>query len=258
MHRLSKLTQWLTLGFATLSVARSTSPAARVPVLLELFTSEGCSSCPPADQLLATLDEKQPEPGAELIVLSEHVDYFNSSAWKDPFSARLFTERQEAFSQHPGFDGVYTPQMVVDGRFGFVGSDNAAASPAIRKALRQPKIPLAISGVARERTSVSVRIDSAGDRDLKGAQGRVFIALTEERVESRVSGGENARRTLRHVAVVRELKSAATIDMRGPSTAETRFDLQPEWGAKGMRVVAFIQDPASGYVLGVAERKLMP
>lgn len=258
MHRLSNLAKWLTLGLTTLSAAGSISPAARVPVLLELFTSEGCSSCPPADRLLATLDEKQPEPGAELIVLSEHVDYFNSSAWKDPFSARLFTERQEAFSQRPGFDGVYTPQLVVDGRFGFVGNDHAAASVAIRKAVRQPKIPLAISGVARERSSVSVRIASAGDRDLKVSRGRVFIALAEERVESRVSGGENARRTLRHVAVVRDLKSAATVDTHGPSTTEARFQLQPEWGVSGLRIVAFIQDPASGYVLGVAARKVMP
>jgi hypothetical protein len=200
--------------------------------------------------LLST--KKQPEAGAELIVLSEHVDFFNSPASKDPFSAKLFTERQEAFSQRPGLDGVYTPQAVVDGRFGFVGSDNSAASTAIRKAVQQPKIPLAISGVTRERTSVSVRIESTGDLDLKIARGRVFIALAEEWTEPRVAGRENARRTLQHVSVVRELKSAAEIDTHGPSTTEARFQLQPEWGANGLRVVAFIQDPASGYVLGVA------
>src|SRR5277367_3081690 len=126
MRTMSYWVACFTLGFITLATAGSPLPAGRVPVLLELFTSEGCSSCPPADRLLETLDGKQAEAGAELIVLSEHVDYFNSAGWKDPYSSKLFTERQEALSQHPGFDGVYTPELVVDGRFGFVGSDNSA------------------------------------------------------------------------------------------------------------------------------------
>lgn len=92
----------------------------------------------------------------------------------------------------------------------------------------------------------------------RNTPGRLYVALPEQRAESRVSGGENARRTLRHVAVVRELKSAAEVDTHGPSTTEARFQLQPEWGANGLRVVAFIQDPASGYVLGVAAQKVMP
>lgn len=142
MRRLIYVATRLALGLAALAVAGSTPATGRIPVLLELFTSEGCSSCPPADRLLATLDERQPEARAELIVLSEHVDYFNYLGWKDPFSAEVFSERQESFSGKPHFDGVYTPQLVVDGRFGFVGSDDAAASAAIRKAVQEPKIPL--------------------------------------------------------------------------------------------------------------------
>jgi hypothetical protein len=99
IRRLSYLAARLTPAFAALTSVGSTSSIGRIPVLLELFTSEGCSSCPPADRLLASRDEKQPEARAELSVLSEHTDYFPNLGWKDPFSAKVFTERQESFSR---------------------------------------------------------------------------------------------------------------------------------------------------------------
>lgn len=128
----------------------------RRAVLLELFTSEGCSSCPPADQLLETLDRTQPVSGAQIIVLSEHVDYWNRLGWTDPFSSTLFTQRQQDYVTQLHLDSAYTPQLVVDGQQDVVGSDERAVRAVILKAEKQPKCSINLkaqrSGPAAEVT----------------------------------------------------------------------------------------------------------
>jgi hypothetical protein len=201
---------------------------------------------------LQILDEKQPVAGADLIVLSEHVDYWDRLGWRDPFSSPLYTSRQQDYTNLYHFDGVYTPQMVVDGRYGFVGSDSRAASDAIQRAIREPKIPIAISNVSREGTQIVARIEIPA---VRGSRGNLYVALADNRQESHVSRGENGGRTLTHVAVTRILKQVGSVDFDVASAKEVVLPIQPGSG-NGLRIVAFIQDPKSGRVLGVAEQKL--
>jgi hypothetical protein len=256
MFKLSFFTAALTLSVAALVCGAADNSAARVPVLLELFTSEGYSSCPPADRLLQLLDEKQPAAGADLIVLSEHVDYWNSLGWKDPFSSSQYTARQQDYSNRYNLDSVYTPQLVVDGRYGFVGSDGHEASSAIQRAIRERKIPITISNVARKGDQVTARIDSPADQDFKGVRGILNVALADNRQESHVARGENAGRSLAHVAVTRVLKQVGTVDLDSASSKEIALPVRPESAASGSRLVVFLQDPKSGHVLGVTEQKL--
>ena len=177
--------------------APSESQSARLPVLLELFTSEGCSSCPPADHLLEILDQ-QPVPGAELIALSEHVDYWARLGWKGPFSSPQYTDRQQDYASRFKGDRPYTPQSVADGRFGFVGSDACEAESAIHRALLEPKLPIAISQTSRTGSQVAARIEvPAADSKIRNAHAVLYVALANDRAESQVARGESARRSRR-------------------------------------------------------------
>src|SRR6516164_9603523 len=155
---------------------------ARAPVLVELFTSEGCSSCPPADRLLESLDP-------QVIVISEHVDYWDRLGWRDPYSAHANTLRQEGYARGFGINGPYTPQMVIDGVTEFVGNDARRASDEISRARTHEKI-----GVHLARTSggVQVQIDAAP----KSAE--VWLALADDSGSSQVTAGENRGRQLHH------------------------------------------------------------
>jgi hypothetical protein len=257
MARFSFFTAVLTLSASALICAAAGNNATSVPVLLELFTSEGCSSCPPADRLLEILDQKQPVAGADLIVLSEHVDYWDRLGWKDPFSSSEYTARQQEYTNKFRLDGVYTPQLVVDGRFGLVGSDGRAASSAIERAVRERKIPIAISNAARDGNRVTARIElPAADQSFKGGRGILYVALADNRAESHVARGENAGRSLAHVAVTRILKPVGTIDLGSAFGKEVTLTIPSGVGTNGSRLVAFIQDPKSGHVLGVTAQKL--
>ena len=231
-----------------LATALASAPApAGTPVLVELFTSEGCSSCPPADRLLARLASEQPVPGALVVALSLHVDYWDRLDWKDPFSSSAFTARQGAYALRFGSAGrVYTPQMVVDGKTEFVGTDESAARRAIEAAAKGPR--------------AFARVVPATDRELRvtiaGAPpgASVVLAVTEDPPVSDVTRGENAGRKLAHVAVAREIRVVGAVDARGRFDANTRFPI--ENGTR--RVFVFAQELATGRVLGVSAPLSLP
>jgi len=222
----------------------------------ELFTSEGCSSCPPADALLQRLDRSQPISGAELIVLSEHVDYWNDIGWKDPYSSHEYSERQSAYAAQFGNGSIYTPQMVVDGRFEFVGSDERRASQAIKEAAKAPKAPVRISFGSGDKKATTVHIEAgplpaAAQNEPAG----VFLAVADNSDESRVSRGENAGRTLEHVAVLRNLTRIGTVDSSGEFSRDLNLDLNLKNGAN-LRLVVILQEPDAGRVLGAGSARL--
>src|SRR6266852_1957427 len=145
---------------ASTPAGSSSDGAPRTPVLVELFTSEGCSSCPPADALLERLDRSQPVRGADRIVLSEHVDYWNDIGWKDPYSSHEYSERQSAYAEQFGLRSIYTPQMVVDGHFEFVGSDERRARQAIESATKVVKAPVSLSSSRSDEKTAILHIET--------------------------------------------------------------------------------------------------
>jgi hypothetical protein len=233
-----------------------------VPVLVELFTSEGCSSCPPADALLIRLDTEPPVPGAQVIVLSEHVDYWDRLGWRDPFSSRTFTERQEAYRQALGEPASYTPQMVVDGRAAFVGSLESEARSTIAQAAASPKAGMHMhqTGVmASDAVALQIRITNL-PRLAHSERAELWLAVTETGLVTNVLRGENARRRLRHAAVARRLGRLETLPEVMPTSYETDIavPLDPSWNRDQLRLVGFIQEATSRRVLGAAQVSLVP
>ena len=235
------------------------NPQANAPasaVLVELFTSEGCSSCPPADKLLADLDQNQQVQGAQVIALSEHVDYWNRLGWRDPFSSADFSKRQAAYAQALGIDDFYTPQMIVDGRSEFVGSKRAAALEAITRAARSPKatISLAIKSSATNSLTLTVQIDNLPDIT-RGDKAEVMLAIAENGLLSKVSRGENSGRELSHSAVTRKLTRIGTVDGKA-YRGESNVQLDSAWNRQTTSVVIFVQERTSRRVLGASAIKL--
>jgi hypothetical protein len=240
----------LVLVAGSVSVAASDlSSGGTTPVLVELFTSEGCSSCPPADRLLQDLD-RQPVAGVQLIVLSEHVDYWNHIGWKDPFSSAFFSDRQSAYSNHFGLSGVYTPQMVVDGDTEFVGSDSHRASLAAEKARSAEKLPIRISAISWEGAHTLRAHVEAGPSASRNADVYVVVALNQ--ASSMVSAGENSGRHLTHVAVVQSLTKLGPLEKGKDFAQDVRLTLDPRTDPANVRVIAFVQEAGPGRVLGAA------
>lgn len=223
------------------------------PILVELFTSEGCSSCPPADALLQQLD-RQPISGAQVIVLSEHVDYWNHDGWQDPYSSSLFSDRQTLYVRRFGLPGGYTPQMVVDGASQFTGSDAALAGRTIDAARSHPKVAIHSSAFSVENTGalhLHLQVDPLPESS-KGRKANVYIVVALDHAQSSVLAGENKGRNIAHVAVVQSINKVGVVEKGKAFDQDVSLKRKASADPSNLRVIAFVQESDAGPVLGAS------
>ena len=255
------ITSWLCVsrsvvraGARAVQADAGAAQTGKVPVLVELFTAEGCSSCPPADALLGRLDREQPLHGARIIVLGEHVDYWNSGGWQDRFSSAELTERQKEYQYVFKLNEVYTPQMVVNGTAQMNGADGKAIAAALEQAATSHPIPLQITGVQIDGKDVTFRLHDGMPATAQDVN--VYAALVDPEDTTEVRAGENQGRTLQHVGVVRVLDRIGGswhTQSLGAKPFAFKGNVPGRSGLDGMRLVVFVQAKNNGPVLGADE-----
>jgi len=234
-----------------------TSP---VPVVVELFTSEGCSSCPPFDAFLRKVDTIQPIKGVEVIGVEEHVTYWNQDGWVDPYSAMEWTYRQEQYVSKFKDKSPYTPQMIVDGDKEMVDPKPMTVFDAIRQAAQQENVQVSVkpgTDAGNDAQSFQVQVANANGNSIDG-KADVYLAVAEEGLQGDVKAGENKGRTLQHAAVVRSLEKIGTISGKdkSPFSADPRVKLKSDWKKPNLRIVVFVQDRKNMRIVGAASTKV--
>lgn len=225
---------------------RAQAPA-KGPVVIELFTSEGCSSCPPADRMLADMQKQHIWHGAELIVLGEHVDYWNQLGWKDRFSSHAFTERQTEYA-HGSNTEVFTPEIVVDGQPNLVGKAPDSLQKAIDTAASQAE-PAQVRVTWSTPQELHVAVENGGNRNA------ILLFVTEDGLTTDVKAGENGGTTLHHAAVVREMRRIGKTK-GGQFDSSVPINIDPEWKRNELRVIVLVQkDGGAGKIIGAAALK---
>lgn len=223
-----------------------------VPVLVELFTSEGCSSCPPADDLAAKLVREQPVSGARIITLAHHVDYWDELGWPDPFGSPRATARQRSYAVLQ--DGAYTPQAVVDGRAEMTGSRRSAIESAVEASLEQPHGKITLEATPSTGGAFDVAATVAALPPDAASDAELLVAVVQDRGRVAVARGENSGRTLDHTGIVRSLAPVGAVATKG-GTFRTTIVPPPVVAApegSTFSVVAFVQERTSRRVLATA------
>jgi hypothetical protein len=224
---------------------------ARVPVILELFSSEGCSSCPPADAFVAALDRAQSVDGVTVIALEEHVDYWDRLGWRDPFGSPAFSDRQNDYARVLADHHVFTPEIVLDGHLVVPGGDEDAARALMQRTARDPKAHIAL-----KRDGARASIDVSEVPKTTGASAddsaEVWLAITESGLATDVRAGENSGRRLAHAPVVRRLRSLGRA-AAGAFHADAPLEIDPAWNPRALHVVVFVQLAKSRKIIGAAE-----
>ncbi len=220
-------------------------------VLVELFTSEGCSSCPPADKVLARLEAEQPVENVEIIPLALHVDYWDYLGWKDEFSSAAYSSRQTGYADKFKLDAIYTPQMIVDGAKQFTGSQFETAVNSIKETA---KIKKAAIEMAVEENNLKIEISDLPSHDAA----YIWFVITEDNLETNVKRGENSGRKLPHTAVVREMKLLDTLAENAKSfSVSHNFTIQPAWQKKNLNLIVFVQGQNSKQIYAVGKKQLV-
>ncbi len=247
-----------TILFVLLVLPAALAQDRRVPVIVELFTSEGCSSCPPADLLLSRLEKSQPVAGARIIALEEHVDYWNQLGWVDPFSAPHYRGRQNDYALNFHIESIYTPQMVVNGQTEFVGNDGNRAVQAIGAARQTTLVDLQNAPNSKDPDLVDLTVQVTNPKVPKPRAADVYLAVTESELESQVLRGENAGRRLRHAPVVRSFGIIGRLDPKGSNVGQitNTLKLPREWKRENLRAVVFVQERDSMRITGAAVAEL--
>lgn len=241
-----KKTLCLVIAVVVLGVCGLARAAEQSPVVVELFTSEGCSSCPPADAALLELSRQPTQNGAPLILLGEHVDYWNYIGWTDRFSSKQFSERQSDYARAFHLGSVYTPQMVIDGQVQFVGNDAPEVRRKIDEAARDAKpAQVSLAWAGKGRLQITVQSQAA-------MRGKVLLAVTEDGLSTAVGSGENGGHTLHHAAVVRQLRDVGKLD-NGKFAKTVSVDAPSGWNVSQLKVAVLVQDAASEKIVGAAQ-----
>jgi hypothetical protein len=224
----------------------------RAVVVAELFTSEGCSSCPPADEVLSRL-VRDPLGGTVVLGLGEHVDYWDHLGWTDPFSSPAFSSRQSEYSRQVFRTGsIYTPQLVIDGQFQVIGSDVSAVRRAIATAAKIPKAAIEMAAWSADLGHVGVHVQvnlPSGVAVLGEAD--MVVALTQDHLTSEVHSGENRGRSLEHSAVVRSLTALGSLKPSARTLQATAsIPVAADWNLADVRIIGLLQERRSRRIIG--------
>jgi hypothetical protein len=230
---------------AAKNAAKNLQSKSKTPVLVELFTSEGCPTCPPVEKNLALLEREQANPDAEIITLALHVDYWNRRGWTDKYASPLYSQRQTIYGNRFKTNGIYTPQMVIDGTKHLVGNKLGEVQKAISELARVQKANVRL---AFEAETLKVKISDIPKRD----HASVYLAIAEDNLTTKVERGENRGRTLPHTSVVRQLiPLGKVLPQDNEFETETVLDFQPDWKREDLKFVVFLQENHSRRILGV-------
>ncbi|MGN6396528.1 MAG: DUF1223 domain-containing protein [Mucilaginibacter sp.] len=235
-------------AFINVRLTERTAIETRGFAVVELYTSEGCSSCPPADALVAKIERES--AGKPVYILAYHVDYWNHLGWKDQFSSADYSKRQRDYAHYLKTDGIYTPQIVVNGKTEFVGSEEATLRKAISVGLQNgaaTKINLYAADINAKQATLKYSISNTDKNDV------LQVAVIEKSANSKVAAGENSGRTLAHVQIVRKLQAV----MSPATEGAVNIALPDGFNSRTWEVIAFLQNKSTGLVTGAARASFL-